>query len=76
MSRITGMNTSPELALRRLAYKSGLRYRTHVMSMPGRPDMVFMGARVVVFIDGDFWHGWRFPIWSHRLSSFWKSLSH
>lgn len=72
MSRIKGMNTKPELAVRRCAYRRGLRYRVHDMSLPGRPDMIFPGARLVVFIDGDFWHGWKFPQWSHRLSPFWK----
>lgn len=33
--------------------------------------MVFTGARVIVFIDGDFWHGWRFSTWCVRLSPYW-----
>lgn len=73
MSRIRGMNTSPERVIRKLAYSRGLRYRTHIMSLPGRPDMVFTAAKVVVFIDGDFWHGWRFPSWRGRLSPFWQA---
>ena len=41
--------------------------------LPGKPDLVFAGPRVVVFIDGDFWHGWRFEEWKHKLSSdYWK----
>jgi DNA mismatch endonuclease (patch repair protein) len=40
--------------------------------LPGRPDFVFVRARVAVFVDGDFWHGWRFPLWEHKLSPFWK----
>lgn len=73
MSRIRGMNTSPERAVRRAAYSRGLRYRTHIMSLPGRPDMVFAGARVVVFIDGDFWHGWQFPRWRTRFGPNWQA---
>jgi DNA mismatch endonuclease (patch repair protein) len=73
MSRIRGMDTAPEMALRKCAYKRGMRFRKHVMSLPGRPDMVFSQSRVVVFIDGDFWHGWRFPQWCSRLSPFWKA---
>jgi DNA mismatch endonuclease (patch repair protein) len=73
MSRIKGMNTSPERAVRRCAYTRGLRYRTNVMSMPGRPDMVFGGARVVVHVLGDFWHGWQFPRWCNRLGPFWRA---
>jgi DNA mismatch endonuclease, patch repair protein len=72
MSRIKGMNTSPERAVRRCAYTRGLRYRVHVMSLPGRPDMVFAAAGLVVFIDGDFWHGWHFPRWCGRLSPYWR----
>lgn len=39
----------------------GLRYRIHRADLPGRPDVVFVAARVAVFVDGDFWHGrdWR-----------------
>jgi DNA mismatch endonuclease (patch repair protein) len=38
-----------------------LRYRKHVRELPGRPDIVFPRARVVVFSDGDFWHGRNWP---------------
>lgn len=50
-------DTKAELALRRALWALGLRYRKHARSIPGRPDIVFAGARVVVFVDGDFWHG-------------------
>lgn len=50
-------NTRPELALRRELWSLGGRYRLHVNDLPGKPDLVFVGARVVVFCDGDFWHG-------------------
>jgi len=35
----------------------GLRYRKNVKTMPGKPDIVFPGARLAIFCDGDFWHG-------------------
>jgi DNA mismatch endonuclease, patch repair protein len=38
-------------------WKRGLRYRLNVAALPGRPDIVFVRERVVVFCDGDFWHG-------------------
>lgn len=50
-------DTRPELALRRLLWRAGCRYRKDVATLPGRPDVVFPGARLVVFCDGDFWHG-------------------
>lgn len=49
--------TKCELALRRALWALGLRYRKNVPGLPGRPDLVFSRARLVVFCDGDFWHG-------------------
>ena len=73
MSRIRGFDTTIEVTIRRALTQQGLRYRKHVMSMPGRPDLVFSKARVVVFIDGDFWHGYQYPRWRDRLSSYWQA---
>ena len=55
MSRIRGRDTKPELMLRRALWRAGLRYRLH-SRLPGRPDIVFPARRVVVFVDGCFWH--------------------
>lgn len=71
MSRIRSTNTKPELAIRRLVHARGLRFRIHQRSLPGCPDLVFVSARVVVFVDGDFWHGWRLPQWRKKLSPYW-----
>jgi DNA mismatch endonuclease (patch repair protein) len=63
MNRCT--DTKHELLLRSELWRRGLRFRKHRADLPGKPDIVFMSARVAVFCDGDFWHGrnWR------RLSS-------
>lgn len=54
-------DTGPELQVRRLLHRAGLRYRTDVrvdiVGVVARPDIVFTRARVAVFIDGCFWHG-------------------
>lgn len=73
MSRIKSRNTQPELVVRSLAHSRGLRFRIHERSLPGCPDLVFAASRVAVFIDGDFWHGWRFPRWKDKLSPYWES---
>ena len=39
----------------------GYRFKPNVSSLPGKPDIVFQGQRVVVFCDGDFWHGREWP---------------
>lgn len=72
MSRIRSKDTAPELAIRSLTHARGLRFRKHRRALPGRPDLVFAGAKVVVFVDGDFWHGWRFPAWRDKLGDYWK----
>ncbi|MDC0682623.1 very short patch repair endonuclease [Sorangium atrum] len=73
MSRIRKTDTKPELIIRRLSFARGLRYRKYVRHLPGKPDLVFAKARVVVFVDGDFWHGWRFDEWEAKLTSpYWK----
>ncbi|SRR6266705_3436663 len=50
-------DTLCELTLRRELWSRGLRYRLNYAALPGRPDIVFPTPRVVVFCDGDFWHG-------------------
>lgn len=56
MSRIHGKNTSPELKLRKHLWKSGLRgYRVYY-NLPGKPDIVFTKQKLVIFVDGCFWH--------------------
>ncbi len=57
MARIRGMNTGPEMVLRSALWARGLRYRLHSRTPVGRPDLVFLGPRVAVCIDGCFWHG-------------------
>jgi DNA mismatch endonuclease, patch repair protein len=72
MSRIKGKDTGLEVQVRSELHKRGLRFRKHIKELPGKPDIVFSKARVAVFVDGDFWHGYRFPLWEHKVSDFWK----
>jgi len=56
MSRIRSKNTKPEIIVRRYLYSKGLRYRIHA-NLPGKPDLVFRQRKIVVFVNGCFWHG-------------------
>ena len=56
MANIRGRNTAPELAVRRIAHRMGLRFRLHRNDLPGRPDLVLPKHRLVVFVHGCFWH--------------------
>ena len=73
MGRIRGRDTTPERYLRALLDAAGLKFSSHDSDLPGRPDFVFRSACVAVFVDGDFWHGWRFPVWQAKLSERWRS---
>lgn len=57
MSAIRAIGGRTEVALRSALHRRGLRFRKNVTGLPGRPDIVFSSARLVVFVDGDFWHG-------------------
>ena len=72
MSRIRGKDTRLEVRVRSTLHRNGLRFRKHMSGLPGRPDIVFTKARIAVFIDGDFWHGYQFPTWEDKMSDFWK----
>jgi len=54
MSRVKGKDTGLERVVRSKLQKRGLRFRKHVKNLPGKPDIVFVKAKVAVFLDGGF----------------------
>jgi len=58
MSKIKGKDTQPEVKLRKELWKLGFRYRKNLKTLPGSPDIVLFKHKVIVFIDGEFWHGY------------------
>ena len=62
-----------ERLIQRELRKTGLRFQRNYKRLEGSPDIVFLKKKVAIFIDGDFWHGWRLPAWEHKLSEFWRS---
>lgn len=57
MSRIKSSNTSIELILRKELWSRGLRYRINCKKIIGKPDICFLGKKIAVFCDSEFWHG-------------------
>lgn len=57
MRSVKRKDTAPELVVRRYLHAAGIRFRLHVASLPGRPDIVAPRRRTVVFVHGCFWHG-------------------
>ncbi len=56
MSRIQGKDTQPEMTVRRRLHAAGFRYRLHVRSLPGRPDLILPKYSAVCLIHGCYWH--------------------
>ena len=73
MARIKGKDTGPERRIAAALTELGLVWESHARDLPGRPDFVFREEKVAVFVDGDFWHGWRFPKWREKLSEKWEA---
>jgi len=71
MSQIRGRDTKVEMMLRRALWARGLRFRVHY-KIKGHPDVVFPRQHLVVFCDGNFWHGYQWDKLRKRLTNkFW-----
>lgn len=57
MSQIKGKNTKLEVLVRKFLFKKGYRYRINYKKLSGSPDIVLPKFKVVIFINGCFWHG-------------------
>ncbi|MGR9578403.1 very short patch repair endonuclease [Pandoraea sputorum] len=75
MSGIRGSNTKPEILLRSALHRRGYRFRLHLRDLAGRPDIVFLGRRAVIFVHGCFWHGHDCPFFKcpQTRPEFWKN---
>jgi DNA mismatch endonuclease (patch repair protein) len=74
MSGIRGKNTRPELIVRRSLHAASFRYRLHVGSLPGQPDIVLPRYRAAILVHGCFWHrhsGCRFATTPATRPEFW-----
>lgn len=57
MAGIRGKNTRPEIRVRQALFSMGYRFRLHRKDLPGKPDIVLPGRKIVIFVHGCFWHG-------------------
>lgn len=76
MSRIRSSNTKPERIVRSLLHRMGYRFRLHRKDLPGRPDIVLPGRRVVILVHGCYWHrhsGCRFAYTPKSNLAFWQA---
>ena len=56
MRAVRGRNTTPEMRVRQVVHSLGYRYALHRKNLPGKPDLVFVSRRRIIFVHGCFWH--------------------
>jgi len=69
MSKIRGVNTTPEVSFRKALWSLGYRYRKNYKYLHGKPDIVFRKNKIAIFIDGEFWHGYNWEEKKKRIKS-------
>ena len=67
MQAVKNKDSQIELLLRKELWSRGLRYRKNVNRIYGKPDIVFIGKKIAVFCDSEFWHGYN---WEERKKDF------
>ena len=74
MAQVRVCDTDIELILQKIIRSLWKikRYRKNVKNLPGKPDIVFPKSKIVIFADGDFWHGKDFKKWKRKISPFWQ----
>lgn len=67
MKMVRNKDSAIELILRNALWAKGYRYRKNVKTVFGHPDIAFIGKKVAVFVDSEFWHGYD---WENRKADF------
>ncbi|WP_233553724.1 very short patch repair endonuclease [Algoriphagus lacus] len=69
MSQIRSKGTKPELLLKKALWQAGIRYKTPKKPLPGKPDISLKKYKLVIFVDGAFWHGYDWETRKHAIKS-------
>lgn len=67
MKRVKNKGSEIEILLQKELWSRGLRYRKNVKGLTGKPDIAFIGKKIAVFCDSEFWHGYD---WENRKKDF------
>ena len=67
MQMVRNKDSAIELIMRKALWTKGYRYRKNVKTVFGHPDIAFIGKKVAVFVDSEFWHGYD---WDNRKADF------
>ncbi len=69
MSKIRSKGTKPEKLLKKALWHAGIRYKTPKKDLPGKPDISLKKYKLVIFVDGSFWHGYDWENRKHAIKS-------
>ena len=69
MRKIRSRETKAEIKLRKTLWVNGIRYRINYKKLPGKPDVVITKYKIIIFVDGTFWHGYNWPEKKHTIKS-------
>ena len=69
MKKIRSNNTSPEILLRKGLWARNIRYRINDKRHPGKPDITISKYKVAIFIDGEFWHGYKWKVKKKKIKA-------
>ena len=67
MKQVKNKDSKIEILLRKELCNRGLRYRKNVKKILGKPDLAFIGKKIAIFCDSEFWHGYD---WENRKKDF------
>ncbi len=67
MQQVKNKDSKIEVMLRKELWSRGIRYRKNVRKIFGNPDITFIGLKIAVFCDSEFWHGYD---WENRKNDF------
>lgn len=69
MQAVKNKDSEIELLLRKELWSRGIRYRKNSNKVFGHPDIVFIGKKIAVFCDSEFWHGYNWQIKKEEIKS-------
>src|SRR5712692_7810825 len=73
MAAVKSKNTSLEKLIFSEMKSRGVRFEKHCRELPGTPDVALPRIKKASLIDGDFWHGYKYPAWKNKIrSKFWR----
>lgn len=74
MSRIRSKDTGIEKLVFRHLRKKKIYFQKHYKRVNGCPDIAIPSKKIAVFIDGDFWHGYKFDKWKDKVpKEYWRN---